>query len=98
MKNRIVVERKYLTEDARTEVYLEEVTENGREKLYLILKKVMEAMYLVYAGILITIPFAVFLCCLAYMERGYQGYGGEWVLVMIIFLVIIKIVEHLRKG
>lgn len=97
MKRKIII-RKYLTEDNHIEVYLEEVSGNRSDKLCAVFKRIMDVMLLIYTSIFITIPFAIFLCCTAYMERGYKGYGGEWVFIMVIFLIIIKIIKNLKKG
>lgn len=41
-----------------------------------------------------TAVFAVAIVALAYLERGYRAFGGEWLLIAIIFCAAYRMVHN----
>lgn len=47
--------------------------------------------------ILIYVLFQVILCRLAYLERGYVAFGGEWLLLPLLYLGKVNVKELVNE-
>lgn len=96
-KVRLIVERKCIAEDSEVRLYLSPVWECAWIKAKRILQKAAGVTIKLLAATAITIPFGIYFVNLAYMERGYRAYGGEWLLIMLIFYAAYKLMETLIR-
>lgn len=94
---RLDVEPKYITEDSEIRVYMSVVREGTWTKTKRILRKAVGVTIKLLSAAAITIPFGIYFVNLAYMERGYRAYGGEWLLIMLIFYATYKLMETLIR-
>ncbi len=81
------MEHQHLTEDSKVRVYLSTMREKGEEKkkdsmpekIVLLMIKVFFSYSIAY----FVSPWAVWI---AYRERGYEAYGGEYILIFVAFI------------
>ena len=96
-KVQLDVEPKYITEDSKVRLYLSTVPKarrkNTRRK-----KKKIQIFYRILITSMVTFPIASMFINLAYLERGYWGIGGEYLLILFIFLYYFYESKYLING
>lgn len=88
MKNRKV---KYLTEDGKVKVYLMVEHESALDR---IVRIALELFYSFTAAYFI----GRLLIQAAYEERGYKAYGGEYLMIIVIFFGSLKLIHTFFKN
>ena len=91
-KNRLL-KYQYLTNDSEVRIYLsaERKEEDSiPERIVIFTLKIFFAYSVSYFSSLLIIPFA-------YQERGYKAYGGEYILLLAIFIAAYKIISIFFK-
>lgn len=84
----LLVECEYISEDSKGRLYLSQVQEVRNPAVRMRSKKAsVIAAKLILSGAL-TAPPAAWSIIYAFLERGYKAYGGEYIFIIIVFLVV----------
>lgn len=93
----IVLECECSAGDPKVRIYLSGLRESRWPKV----KKACQKACIIVAKILtaaaLTFPIAIWSVRSAYLERGYRAYGGEWLLIIMVYLLCYKILGFLLK-
>lgn len=90
-----VLEREYLTEDSKVRVYLSLV--QGKKKETITDKAIVIVLELFYS-MAVTYFIGSWAIAWAYAERGYKAYGGEYLLIVMIFLLSFHIARKFFEN
>ncbi|KAI4450599.1 hypothetical protein C823_005136 [Eubacterium plexicaudatum ASF492] len=84
----LIVECEYISEDSKGRLYLSQVQEvrNPAVRMRSTRASVIAAK-LILSGAL-TAPPAAWSVIYAFLERGYKAYGGEYLFIIMFFLVV----------
>ncbi len=98
----ILVERKYLTNDSTTTIYLLRVHKESRwirivRKLERQAKKAVPVICRLTVALLFAMLAAVILIPVALAERGYAAFGGEYLGIGLVFWVAFKLTKLIKK-
>lgn len=94
----LVVEHKYLTEDSEVRIYLSKVQESRWPKIKRFYKKALYTIIRILVSVIITLLFKVWVIEYAYNERGYKAYGGEYLLIMWVFIIAYWITDYKKNS
>lgn len=89
------VEHQCISEDSKVRIYLSEVRGEAKETAF---EKIMIIiLQLFYSG---TIAHAVgtWAIAAAYEQRGYKAYGGEYILIAMVFAVSYYFIHKFFEG
>lgn len=91
----IVLECECSAGDSKVRIYLSGLRESRWSKV----KKACQKACIIVARILtaaaLTFPIAIWSVRYAYLERGYRAYGGEWLLIIMVYLLCYKMLGFL---
>lgn len=99
-KMQLIVEHKYITEDSETRIYLSKVRESKWPAVKRICKKLISTIHQLLLAAIVTLPFGIWSIRYAYHERGYKAYGGEYLFMVLVYYMTLKVLNILfeRKG
>lgn len=88
------VEHQYLTEDSKVRIYLSEVRSKKEETVFEKVMVVFLSLFYSFASSYFVGKWAI--AC-AYAKRGYKAYGGEYLLIMLTFVLSYRFVRKFFK-
>lgn len=93
----LVVECECGAEDPKIRLFLPEVHKSRWPKVKNACQKALITAVKLLAAAAITSPFALWSVRSAYLERGYQAYGGEWLLIILCWILCFKLLGKFLK-
>jgi len=91
------VEHQYLTEDSKVRIYLSEVR-GEKEERKTVFDKILKVILELFYSFSVSYFVGSWAIEYAYKERGYVAYGGEYLLIGMVFIIsFLAISKFLEK-
>lgn len=94
----ILLECECSADNSKVRIYLPGMRKNRWSKIKKACQKAFGIGIMMLTAAAITSPIALWFIRSAYLERGYHAYGGEWLLIVIVYLLCFKMLGVLLKN
>ena len=96
-KVQLMVECERVEGDPKVRVYLSEVRKITWTQIKKVCNQAFVLIFRILVSIAITFIFGIWAIECAYLDRGYRAYGGECLLIVLVFFIAFKVSDFKKN-